>query len=151
MLVTELSPYGDLLHHLRKIDTSYWQPEKGGCTPDGVSPKTLPSWCTQIAAGMEHLEAKKVNEPLHCRSRRLRRCKHVNVISLVWQIVHGDLAARNILVFKDGVVKITDFGLSKQLYANSEYFIKRKVIRHGSKETPIFLPEFTSKLRSILP
>ena len=49
-----------------------------------------------------------------------------NVFSLR-QIVHGDLAARNILVFKDNVVKITDFGLSKQLYANSEYFIKRQV------------------------
>ena len=43
------------------------------------------------------------------------------------QIVHGDLAARNVLVFDENVVKITDFGLSKQLYASSEYVIKRPV------------------------
>ena len=60
--MTELSPYGDLLHYLRKIDVSYWRPEKGGSTPEGVSLNTLPSWCAQIAAGMEHLEAKKVDD-----------------------------------------------------------------------------------------
>lgn len=46
---------------------------------------------------------------------------------LVFQIVHGDLAARNVLVFEDNIVKVTDFGLSKQLYAASEYVLKRQV------------------------
>ena len=59
--MTELSPHGDLLGYLRKINPSHWHPENGGCTPDGVTPNTLLSWCEQIAAGMEHLEAKKVN------------------------------------------------------------------------------------------
>ena len=32
--------------------------------------------------------------------------------------MHGDLAARNILVAENYVVKITDFGLSKMMYYN---------------------------------
>ena len=35
------------------------------------------------------------------------------------KVVHGDLAARNVFVFKDNVLKISDFGLSKQLYSCS--------------------------------
>ena len=37
------------------------------------------------------------------------------------QIVHGDLAARNVLVFPDGIVKVADFGMSRQLYGRSQY------------------------------
>ena len=37
------------------------------------------------------------------------------------QVIHGDLAARNVLVFEGFKVKITDFGLSKNLYENSFY------------------------------
>ena len=37
------------------------------------------------------------------------------------QVIHSDLAARNILVFEGLTVKITDFGLSKNLYESSFY------------------------------
>ena len=38
-------------------------------------------------------------------------------------IVHGDLAARNILVFDDFRVKVSDFGLAKTLY--NDYYRRR--------------------------
>ena len=34
---------------------------------------------------------------------------------------HGDLAARNILVCKENIVKISDFGISKKLYEDYEH------------------------------
>lgn len=62
-------------------------------------PKTsdLLSWSYQCSRGMEFLASNKV--------------------------IHGDLAARNVLLCNGNVVKISDFGLSQSLY--SYYEIKR--------------------------
>lgn len=43
------------------------------------------------------------------------------------QILHGDLAARNILVTADKTIKICDFGLAKQLFEYSVYVQKQEV------------------------
>jgi len=37
------------------------------------------------------------------------------------QVLHGDLAARNILLAEDNVVKICDFGLAKSMYKDDNY------------------------------
>jgi serine/threonine protein kinase len=55
----------------------------------------LVAWSFQIARGMDYLALRKV--------------------------LHGDLAARNILLCKGNVVKICDFGLAKSLYRNYSY------------------------------
>ena len=47
--------------------------------------------------------------------------------------VHRDLAARNILVASDSLVKIGDFGLTKVIPFNKEYY---RVTQQG--ECPIF-------------
>jgi FMS-like tyrosine kinase 1 len=40
---------------------------------------------------------------------------------MLLQVLHGDLAARNILLSKDNVVKICDFGLAKSMYKDDNY------------------------------
>jgi FMS-like tyrosine kinase 1 len=35
--------------------------------------------------------------------------------------MHGDLAARNILLADDNIVKICDFGLAKSMYKSDNY------------------------------
>ena len=42
-------------------------------------------------------------------------------------MIHGDLAARNVLVFNSNIVKIADFGMPKQLYGSGQYTLKKQV------------------------
>ncbi|CAG7680012.1 unnamed protein product, partial [Allacma fusca] len=41
-------------------------------------------------------------------------------------VIHGDLATRNVLLFHGDVAKITDFGLSRQIYENTNYTKKNQ-------------------------
>ena len=59
------------------------------------SVKDLLSWSYQLARGMEHLANKRV--------------------------IHGDLAARNVLLAENNIIKICDFGLAKNMYQDSNY------------------------------
>lgn len=43
------------------------------------------------------------------------------------KVLHGDLAARNILLSENNVVKVADFGLSRCLYKDENYTKKSKV------------------------
>lgn len=43
------------------------------------------------------------------------------------KVLHGDLAARNVLLCDDNVVKICDFGLARSLYKSDNYHKKSEV------------------------
>ncbi|CAG5055924.1 unnamed protein product [Parnassius apollo] len=89
----------------RKVsETGYVQPEwrsnyesdySDGRAPRPLFSRDLLAWAFQIARGMEYLASRKV--------------------------LHGDLAARNILLAEDNIVKICDFGLARSIYKNDEY------------------------------
>ncbi|XP_050509269.1 vascular endothelial growth factor receptor 1 isoform X2 [Diabrotica virgifera virgifera] len=66
---------------------------KGNINP--ISTKDLIAYAFQVARGMEYLASRKV--------------------------LHGDLAARNILLSDENIVKICDFGLAKSMYKNDNY------------------------------
>ncbi|XP_057373175.1 vascular endothelial growth factor receptor 1-like [Daphnia carinata] len=76
----------------------YWLPnstKKETSRSPVVCTHDLIEWSYQIACGMNYLTKRKV--------------------------LHGDLAARNVLLADDNVVKIADFGLSRQVYKNCNY------------------------------
>jgi len=64
-------------------------------TKDSLTTRKLLGWCFQIANGMGYLANKKV--------------------------LHGDLAARNILLADNDIVKISDFGMAKDIYKDEQY------------------------------
>ncbi|XP_013174912.1 PREDICTED: vascular endothelial growth factor receptor 1 [Papilio xuthus] len=95
----------------RKVsETGYVQPEwrsnyesdySDGRAPRPLFSRDLLAWAFQIARGMEYLASRKV--------------------------LHGDLAARNVLLAEDNIVKICDFGLARSIYKNDEYQKKENV------------------------
>lgn len=49
------------------------------------------------------------------------------------QLVHRDLAARNVLVAEGRKMKISDFGLSRDVYEEDSY-VKRSKVKEKKKE-----------------
>ncbi|XP_052059025.1 fibroblast growth factor receptor 2-like, partial [Mytilus californianus] len=100
-VLVEFAPHGNLRDSLRSRrppnSAGYQKPglEKGSFKP--LTEKDLISFAYQIARGMEYLAS--------------RKC------------IHRDLAARNVLVAEDDVLKIADFGLTRNL-TNVDYYRK---------------------------
>eukprot|EP00058_Branchiostoma_floridae_P012302 XP_002597790.1 hypothetical protein BRAFLDRAFT_217431 [Branchiostoma floridae] len=93
-LITEFMPYGDLKTFLRKCrEVSQIEKTYVGCQDDIYNFEVLHMYqvARQIARGMDHIAR--------------------------FRYVHGDLAARNVLVGEHLIVKISDFGLAEDIYS----------------------------------
>ncbi|ESO99524.1 hypothetical protein LOTGIDRAFT_63499, partial [Lottia gigantea] len=108
MIIMELAELGDLLTYLKEkcsnshnyvsvsADGNISEEETKQITEDGE----LMSFAWQVAKGMSHMES------LKC--------------------IHRDLAARNVLLATGPVAKISDFGLSRDVYENGYYLKETK-------------------------
>ena len=95
-IMMEYMENGDLNQYLQQFELLL-DPDEAPSSKQ-ITPVTLIYMAFQIASGMKYLSSLKY--------------------------VHRDLASRNILVGKDYVVKIADFGMSQNLY--SAYYFKVK-------------------------
>jgi Ser/Thr protein kinase RdoA (MazF antagonist) len=48
-------------------------------------------------------------------------CIISTLIESLIQVLHGDLAARNVLLADDGVAKVADFGMARKMYYEGNY------------------------------
>lgn len=99
--LVSISPYpnGDDNHILSNSAQPEWRSNyRGDYNRGNIQPictKDLLTWAFQVSRGMEYLASRKV--------------------------MHGDLAARNILLADNNIVKICDFGLAKSVYKDNNY------------------------------
>ena len=73
------------------------------------------------------------------------------MILLLCQVIHGDLAARNILLNEQMEVKVSDFGLSRQLIDYTNYVKKTQVSDNSIIILDIYKFEVTSCCYDLFP
>ena len=115
-IVMEYMENGDLNQYLLNQTFTSTHPPP----ENHLSPQILLSMCIQIANGMSYLASSNY--------------------------IHRDLATRNVLVGKDNIVKVGDFGLSRNLYDSVYYKVSGKAkmpIRWMSTEC--FYGKFSEK------
>ncbi|CAL8118447.1 unnamed protein product [Orchesella dallaii] len=106
-VATELCSNSSLEKYLRinktsyaNIDTTRYVASPPGLPSPVITDSQLLQWSVDIASAMEYISSRNV--------------------------IHADLAARNILLTENLTAKVTDFGLSRRLYEYTEYVKKNQ-------------------------
>ena len=53
---------------------------------------------------------------------------YLHLLTGSFKVLHGDLAARNVLLADDGVAKVADFGMARKMYYEGNYQQSGEVI-----------------------
>lgn len=143
-LIVEYAKYGSLrsfLRESRKVGPSYVGSDGNRNSsyldnPDerALTMGDLISFAWQISRGMQYLAEMKVGQAgvISACDRHgasswfLTRSITTPVVSFQ-KLVHRDLAARNVLVAEGRKMKISDFGLSRDVYEEDSYVKRSKV------------------------
>ncbi|XP_076755260.1 protein kinase receptor Ret oncogene [Xylocopa sonorina] len=101
-LIIEFAEFGSLRNYLRRSRHLESEGRPGGCSSlsNVVTPRDILSFAWQISKGMAYLADIK--------------------------LVHRDLAARNVLLAADKLCKISDFGLTRDVYEDDAYLKRSK-------------------------
>lgn len=101
------------------------------CTDGSIKTRDLINWAVQFASGMAYLASKNVSN--FNDSWYAYGAMKFNVSGLCTQIIHGDLALRNLLLTHSRILKVSDFGLSRRIQGKEYYRIYNGESIVGSK------------------
>lgn len=105
-----------------------------------LCPNIRNSWTTETVTNIKRSwNRRKMTEC--CKKLKCRLCISTEVKWAFWfrQLVHRDLAARNVLVAEGRKMKISDFGLSRDVYEEDSYVKRSKVKRRKIVHFGVFI------------
>lgn len=123
----------DMVYDDVKVEASNSSKDSGFSIKTPLKTLDLLNFVFQTARGMQYIHSKKVKLQvlfiIHSIKKSSNQTFPINCSNT--QLLHRDLAARNILLADNFIVKICDFGLSKDVYFDDMY------VKKGYGKVPI--------------